>query len=62
MTTQPKMQDQLAAILEIITLIEIGGDDAEIHSKITALNIVAVERGMGANYFHRLANDLVDAG
>ena len=56
------MQDQLAAILEIITLIEIGGDDADIQSKITALNVVAIERGMGANYFHRLANDLVDAG
>jgi len=62
MTTKLKMQDQLRAILEIITLITTDGDEAEIQAKIAALNAVAIERGMGANYFHRLANDMVGEG
>ena len=62
MTTQLKMQDQLSAILEIITLITTEGDDAEIQTKIAALNAVAIERGMGADYFHRLAKDMVEEG
>ena len=62
MTTNLKMQDQLRPILDIITLITIGGDEAEIQDKIAALNAVAIERGMGENYFHRLAHDMVEEG